>query len=110
MQYIAKHFVRVNGNMYIPGEVLDTDDFVSEQSLTRLMRIGAVEPFGNSDTLKDAPMSEPAEDATEIAETAETDEEEITEADGGRAEIEIDAMDGVVSAATAKKSGRRRKR
>ena len=110
MQYIAKHFVRVNGNMYIPGEVLDTDDFVSEQSLTRLLRIGAVEPFGNSDTLKDTPISEPVEDATASAESTGSDEEEITEADGGCAEIEIDAMEGVVSAATAKKSGRRKKR
>lgn len=110
MQYIAKHFVRVNGNMYIPGEVLDTDDFVSEQSLTRLLRIGAVEPFGNSDTLKDTPISEPVEDATASAESTGTEEEEITEADGGCAEIEIDAMEGVVSAATAKKSGRRKKR
>ena len=96
--------------MYIPGEVLDTDDFVSEQSLTRLLRIGAVEPFGNSDTLKDTPISEPVEDATASAESTGTDEEEITEADGGCAEIEIDAMEGVVSAATAKKSGRRKKR
>lgn len=108
MQYIAKHFVRVNGNMYVPGEVLETDAFVSEKSLARLVRIGAVELFGKTEELaEDTAAADGAENVAENAES--TQAEEIPEEDGGAAEIVIDAMDGVVAASSGKKSGRRKR-
>lgn len=111
MQYIAKHFVRVNGNMYVPGEVLETDAFVSEKSLARLVRIGAVEPFGKTEE----PAEDPAADvgakngAANAEGTESAQAEEFAEEDGGAAEIVIDAMDGVVAASSGKKSGRRKR-
>lgn len=109
MQYLAKHFVRINGTMYVPGEIIEGDAFVSEESLARLLEHGAVEMFGNAELppiLSETDAQE--ETAAETVQTADAAEEpeEIEEA----APIEIDAMDGVVNAKSKKKTGRGKKK
>ncbi len=109
MQYLAKHFVRINGNVYVPGEIIEGDAFVSEESLSRLLEKGAVEMFGNAELPPVLPETD------EIAEELSADAfasacEETEQEDEDNAPIEIDAMDGVVAPKPAKKTGRGKKK
>ena len=129
MSYTAKHYVRISGRKFTPGEIIDIP--IPEEKLERLLRLNAIERnaicsivdapddtdesadergAGQSDTEDEAGASERMEYAT-------TDgSEEVEEAP------EIDVMDGIVSHAdeqpeaesekkeTAKKSTRGRKK
>lgn len=129
MSYTAKHYVRISGRRFTPGEIIDIP--IPEKKLERLLRLNAIERnticsvvevpdgtdeiadergAGQSDTEDDA-------DSSDSMESTATDEsEEAEEAP------EIDVMDGIISHAdeqseaesekkeTAKKSTRGRKK
>lgn len=100
MSYTAKHFVRIAGRMYTPGEIID--NHIPDDKLQRLLRLGAVATCATADEAVDATLTEPRDvlkdDAGENREipdgggTGEDDSDEDAEVP------EIDAMDGVVPA------------
>lgn len=130
MSYTAKHYVRISGRKFTPGEIIDIP--IPEEKLERLLRLNAIERNtifsiadevpddtdesadergdGQSDTEDEAGSS----DRMDIAATEEGDEAEEAP--------EIDVMDGIISHAdeqpeaesekkeTAKKSTRGRKK
>lgn len=97
--YIARHYVRVNGKMFTPGEVIT--EAIPDSKARRLLAIGAV-----SET-EDAPILNergPAPDAVqenaqpeENEQDAESDAEDEEEADEEAEAPEIDVMDGIVA-------------
>ena len=104
MDYIAKHFIRLSGRIYTPGEVVDADAFGSESRIHRMLRIGAIVADESFAISEEDDHDESLHDACEPALEAESAEERD---DASR--IEIDAMDGVVSASKHKSAGRKRK-
>lgn len=129
MSYTAKHYVRISGRKFTPGEIIDIP--IPEEKLERLLRLNAIERnaicsivevpddtdesadergAGQSDTEDEAGSS----DRMDNAATEESDEAEEAP--------EIDVMDGIISHAdeqseaesekkeTAKKSTRGRKK
>ncbi len=92
MCYTAKHFVKIAGRMYTPGEIIDNP--IPDDKLQRLLRLGAVEQIDTSGAELSASVSSDAHDesptdpAPEEAPDAEEDEAEAPE---------IDVMDGVVA-------------
>lgn len=105
MSYTAKHFVRIAGRMYTPGEIIDNP--IPDDKLQRLLRLGAVATRATADEAVDATLTEPRDvlkddtgENREIPDGGETDEDDSDEDDSDEdAEVpEIDAMDGVVPA------------
>ena len=118
MSYTAKHYVKIAGRKYTPGEIIDIP--IPEEKLKRLLRLKAIAPASSADL-------DPADDTAGGDEDAgkedvrdnyasqpdnlgydhsgdpkePQDEEEPTEEESDEeAEApEIDVMDGIVSAA-----------
>ena len=91
MSYTAKHFVKIAGRMYTPGEIIDNP--IPDDKLQRLLRLNAVEAI---ETACSAP------EETDAREDLPTDT--APDEDGGE-EVEmpeIDVMDGVVAAEAQK--------
>lgn len=104
MEYAAKHYVKITGQKFMPGEIIDIP--IPEDKLPRLLKIGAVIPLaptapitavtddgkenapsGHDDRLED--MSNDSFDESKAESSVETDED---------AEVpEIDVMDGIVA-------------
>lgn len=108
MSYIANHYVSIDGEMFMAGEVIP--EGLPEEKISWLMKAGAIH--------KVAPASvagEPEDDGEEEPEDMQTDEETEPEDDGGvepedEPAPEIDAMAGIVQGedeAPAKKPVRR---
>lgn len=117
MSYTAKHYVKIAGRKYTPGEIIDIP--IPEEKLKRLLRLKAIAPASSADldpadetagsdedggkedvrdnyasqldNLGYDPSGDPKEPRDEEEPTEEADEE--AEAP------EIDVMDGIVSAA-----------
>lgn len=117
MSYTAKHYVKIAGRKYTPGEIVDIP--IPEEKLKRLLRLKAIAPTSSADldpaddtagddedggkedvrnnyasqldSLGYDPSGDPKETQDEEEPTVEADEE--AEAP------EIDVMDGIVSAA-----------
>lgn len=107
MDYLARHFVKIAGRVYTPGEIIDRP--IPQEKLSRLLRIGAVtfiaSTTGRGDRIYDPEAALPeargsmrpwpdkdaasVEDAPQESGTAEGIQEEAPE---------IDAMDGVIAA------------
>ncbi len=103
MRYAAKHFVKIAGCMYTPGEIIDNP--IPEDKLQRLLRLGAVEVIVSLDTEPSAWQDISASEETDVHDESPTDPapEEAPEAEEDEAEApEIDAMDGVVTAESQK--------
>lgn len=98
MEYAAKHYVKITGQKFMPGEIIDIA--IPEDKLPRLLKLGAIIPLnppiphlspaeddatpnGTEDGDDDAAMDDNAEDATD----------EDVQAP------EIDVMDGIVAKA-----------
>lgn len=117
MSYTAKHYVKIAGRKYTPGEIIDIP--IPEEKLKRLLRLKAIAPASSADL---DPADETAgsdedggkEDVrdnyasqldnlgydTSGDPKEPRDEEEPTEEADEEAEApEIDVMDGIVSAA-----------
>lgn len=116
--YVAKHYVRINGVVYTPGEIIPS---VKKESVNRLLAIGAIciiEPVAKEENTEGAANSAP--DSLPVADTdSETDltndstDDLETEPVGDSAvpndaEIpEIDITDGIVTE-QPKKRGKRK--
>ena len=107
MDYLARHFVKIAGRVYTPGEIIDIP--IPHEKLSRLLRIGAVTFIssiaGRGDRIYDPEAALPevrgsmrpwpdkdtasGEDAPQESGTADGIQEEAPE---------IDAMDGVIAA------------
>lgn len=127
MSYTAKHYVRISGRKFTPGEIIDIP--IPEDKLERLLRLNAIERSAIFAIADEAP-DETGEIADELgagqsytdddAESSDLMESNTTEE--GEEAPEIDVMDGIVSHAddqpeaepekkeTAKKSTRGRKK
>lgn len=92
MSYTAKHYVKIAGRKYTPGEIIDIQ--IPEEKLKRLLRLKAIAPASSADL-------DPADDTAGGDPKEPQDEEEPTEeeADEEAEAPEIDVMDGIVSAA-----------
>lgn len=107
MDYLARHFVKIAGRVYTPGEIIDIP--IPHEKLSRLLRIGAV-TFIASTTGRGDRIYEPEAALPEARgsmrpwpdkDTASGEDapQESGAADGIREEApEIDAMDGVIAA------------
>ena len=118
MSYTAKHYVKIAGRKYTPGEIIDIP--IPEEKLKRLLRLKAIVPIpsaaldpaddtagsdehGGKEDVRDNYASQldnlgydPSGDSNELQDEEEPTEEEADE----EAEApEIDVMDGIVSAA-----------
>ena len=99
--YMANHYVRVNGTVYVKGECI-TEDLPAEKEAW-LLRAGAIRVM--EDHRQELPAQEPApepEDIPEPEEEAEDVEEacadpEAEEADEDVEAPEIDVMAGIVT-------------
>lgn len=117
MFYVAKHYTRIAGRKYTPGEIIDGP--IPAEKRARLLKIGAIEGMGGPESEAETEsMDMPESDA--MAESADMPESEAmaesADMPEGEAEAEaedapeIDAMDGIVSAGGTKKSGRGRRK
>ena len=109
MSYTAKHYVKISGCRFTPGEMIDIP--IPEDKLKRLLRLKAVERVpgivadpadgnaggdeGDASQL-DNTGYDPSDNPEETPDEEEPDEEETIEETEAP---EIDVMDGIVSAA-----------
>lgn len=101
MSYAAKHFVKIAGRMYTPGEIIDNP--IPDDKLQRLLRLNAVEAIeavgAEPATWKDVPAHEEMDARDELPTDTAPDEDDSSE----EVEMpEIDVMDGVVTAEAQK--------
>lgn len=107
MDYLARHFVKIAGRVYTPGEIIDRP--IPQEKLSRLLRIGAVTFIssiaGRGDRIYDPEAALPEVRGSmrpwpdKDTASGEDAPQESGAADGIREEApEIDAMDGVIAA------------
>ena len=102
MIYIAKHFVKIAGRKYTPGEIITSA--IPDDKLQRLLRLNAIEgqeaDVGGPEAsgALDCPTADAGTHGSEDAlhDSKSDDEAEITEVPV------IDAMDGIVPAVAQK--------
>ena len=120
--FIAKHFVKISGRMFTPGEMIDIP--IPEGKRERLQRLGAIKPYGvilphEEDGADDVAhpdfggeTSEPNVDHNADEEAEMEDEEAEAEMDGEAEDAqeapEIDVMDGIVAQPEKKSRGRKK--
>ncbi|MGN0996548.1 MAG: hypothetical protein ACI4PG_06545 [Candidatus Ventricola sp.] len=101
MEYTARHYIRLNGRMVTPGEIVTMEE--TDGKTARLLRMGALEPVKSIwRGVRDTPDEEP--DDPDRDTTDEQDAPDEDAADEGAPEI--DAMDGIVVAGKTTKRGR----
>lgn len=93
--YMANHYVRVNGTVYVKGECI-TEDLPAEKEAW-LLRAGAIRVM--EDHRQELPAQEPAPEPEEEAEDVEEAcaDPEAEEADEDVEAPEIDVMAGIVT-------------
>ena len=117
MSYTAKHYVKIAGRKYTPGEIIDIP--IPEEKLKRLLRLKAIAPASSADLdpadetagsdedggkedVRDSYASQPDNrgyDPSGDPKEPRDEEEPTEEADEEAEAPEIDVMDGIVSAA-----------
>lgn len=109
MEYAAKHYVRVNGAIYMPGEILP-EEALKPDELARLVDKGAVVPLGIPPAAA-APASPPEADKAKRPSARKPEPEPEAEPDEDAVPPEIDVMAGIVGGkrATKKPQAGRRK-
>ena len=101
MIYVAKHYTKIAGRKYTPGEIIDRP--IPDDKRERLLRLKAIESVGAQETEAEiVTMNTPEAESVDAPEN--TPEAETIDAP------EIDAMDGIVSAESVKKNGRGRRK
>ena len=101
MIYVAKHYTKIAGRKYTPGEIIDRP--IPDDKRERLLRLKAIESVGAQETEAEiVTMNTPEAENVDAPEN--TPEAETIDAP------EIDAMDGIVSAESVKKNGRGRRK
>ena len=127
MSYTAKHYVRISGRKFTPGEIIDIP--IPEEKLERLLRLNAIERnsifaiAGEAHDVTDESVDECGAGQRDTADDADSsDRMERAATDESEEAPEIDVMDGIISHAdeqpeaesdkkeTAKKSTRGRKK
>lgn len=130
MSYAAKHYVKISGRKYTPGEIIDIP--IPEEKLKRLLRLKAIAPVPSAIADPADKNGEDGDDGEEardnnrqpenlgndpygnlIPAEADEDEEPTEEADEEAPAPEIDVMDGIVTAseeAPKKKTSKGRKK
>lgn len=96
MDYVARHYIPLKGGLVTPGEIVSD---LPEELIPRLLEKGAIEeiaPFSRAAAQPDKKPEKAAETKTESA--PEPIAPETEDAEGEEAELEIDALDGVVTA------------
>ena len=83
--YIANHYVRVAGKMYIKGE--EIKDGLTEEKIAWLMQAGAI---------KEVTPAAPVKETVQETETEEEPPQEPEEPEADEEPIEIDVMAGIV--------------
>lgn len=96
MEYAAKHYVKITGQKFMPGEIIDVA--IPEDKLPRLLKLGAIVPLDtpmpHTASTEDDATPNDAEDASEDAAMDDDAEDAVDE----EAEApEIDVMDGIVA-------------
>ena len=120
MSYAAKHYVKISGRKYTPGEIIDIP--IPEEKLKRLLRLKAIAPVPSA--IAD-PADENGEDGDDSEEARDNNRQPENlgndpygnlipaEADEEAPAPEIDVMDGIVTAseeAPKKKTSKGRKK
>lgn len=109
MEYTARHYVRLNGRMVSPGEIVTVQE--TDERVARLLRMGALEQESDfqMELQRLREQEEEQIDRIDDPDTLDDDpdgQEEATTQDAP----EIDAMDGIVGSrkTDTKKRGRAR--
>ena len=96
MEYVARHYFPLKRGMATPGEILSD---LPEELIPRLLEKGAIEEIAPVSGAAVKPDKKPAKAAKAKPESVpEPVEPETEETEGEEAELEIDALDGVVTA------------
>lgn len=96
MEYVARHYIPLKKGMATPGEILSD---LPEEIIPRLLEKGAIEEIAPVSGAAVKPDKKPDKAAKAKPESVpEPVESEVEEAAGEDAEVEIDALDGVVTA------------
>ena len=114
--YVAIHYVRVNGVLYTPGEIVNAD--IPEEKEKRLLKKGAIRKTGASFSVPCVPVPKDSPAPAEAENQPESVEETVLEEEDEEAEAEeapvIDVSDGIIAEPEAdeekpkaKKSARR---
>jgi hypothetical protein len=102
MEYVVKHYIPAKRGMLTPGEIVSD---LPEELIPRLLEKGAIEEIAPASTAASKPAKTATTKADSVPETAEVEAEEVETDD---AELEIDALDGVVTAPKEEKPKTRR--
>ena len=102
MEYVVKHYIPAKRGMLTPGEIVSD---LPEELIPRLLEKGAIEEIAPASMAESKPAKAAKTKEDSAPETAEVEVEE-TETDD--AEVEIDALDGVVTAPKEEKPKTRR--
>ena len=97
--YIARHYVRVNGKMFTPGEVIT--EAIPDSKARRMLAIDAISKTEDAPILNErGPYSDAVQENAQPEgneQDAESDAEDEEEADEEAEAPEIDVMDGIVA-------------
>lgn len=95
MDYVALCYVRHKGKLYGHGEIIND---LPEEAAERLLMKNAIQPIGGAEERPaPAPSAKKEKKGAEIPAAPVAEVEEAAEDDEDEAEIEIDAMDGIVT-------------
>lgn len=114
--YVAIHYVRVDGALYTPGEIINAD--IPEEKEKRLLEKGAIRKTGASFSVPRVPAPHDTPAPAEPEKQPDSAEETVTEETDEEPEMEdapvIDVSDGIIAEPEAdeekpkaKKSARR---
>lgn len=109
MEYAAKHYVKITGQKFMPGEIIDIP--IPEDKLPRLLKIGAVIPLAptapitavTDDGKENAPsghdnrLEDMSSDSFDESKESPDEAESSVETDEDAEVPEIDVMDGIVA-------------
>lgn len=109
MEYAAKHYVKITGQKFMPGEIIDIP--IPEDKLPRLLKIGAVIPLAPTAPItavtdsdkENAPhdcddrLDGMSDDSSGNSGESPDDAEPAMESDEDAEVPEIDVMDGIVA-------------
>ncbi len=95
MEYVARHYIPLKKGLATPGEILSD---LPEEVIPRLLAKGAIEEIAPAPAAAVKPDKKPEKAAKAKPESVPEPVEPEVEDKGEEAELEIDALDGVVTA------------
>lgn len=101
MKYVARHYVKIAGRTYTPGEIFDGKKVPDEDAMERLLRLGAVQELkplvleedadGEGGQNDDPPA--PADDAKREGEAEDQEPQDEPDGEGEKADDDDEAAD-----------------